>query len=82
MTESGRLDRLELKVDRLQEQAHQYHVELLSAVQKGNDLLEERVNDLESVTERHSSYFGMVLKELGLSGIITSWLSLKDYLGK
>lgn len=82
MTESGRLDRLELKVDRLQEQAHQYHVELLSAVQKGNDLLEERVNDLESVTERHSSYFGMVLKALGLSGIITSWLSLKDYLGK
>ncbi len=82
MTNEERLYRLENKVDKLQDQAHAYHLELLSCITKSNDAMDEEINNLKLTVDRHQSYFGLVLKALGLGGILTSWLSLKDLLHK
>lgn len=77
MTED-RLNRVELKLDRLQEQSHINHMEMLSCFQSAKDEAQEEINSLKMKVDRHESYFAMVLKALGLGGIITSWLSLRD----
>ncbi len=76
-----RFSRLEAKVDRLQDQAHQNHLELLSCISKANDAIDDEINALKLKTERHDSYFSGIVKVLGLGGAVSSWLAIKDLFG-
>ncbi len=79
MAESSRLDRLEIKLDTLQTQAHHNHLELLSCFRSANDELEEKIVNLEKTVERHGSYFSGLLKLIGLGGALSSWLAFRDF---
>lgn len=70
--------RLESKIERLQEATHENHLELLDLLRADKDAINKEITELKLTTQRHSGYFSMVLKALGLGGIVTSWLSLKD----
>ena len=80
--DGGRLDRLELKLDSLQSQSHQNHIELLSAISKKDAEVDDEISKINLKLERHDSYFTMVARSLGLGGVLAGWLSLKDIFGK
>lgn len=67
-------------MDKLQDQAHAYHLELLSCISKSNDAVDEELDNLKSTLQKHDSYFSALAKLAGLSSILAGWLSLKDIL--
>lgn len=76
-----RLNRLEDKLDRLQETQYDNHLELVSLVRTNQDITSQRLVDLEIKTIKHDGYFSMVVKALGAGGLISGWLGLKDLFG-
>ena len=71
-------ERLEAKVDRLQETTHENHLELLGILREDREAVNKEIVALKLTTERHSGYFSGIVKLLGLGGAISSWLAFRD----
>lgn len=78
MVESGRLDRLELKLDNLQSQSHQNHIELLSVISKRDAELDDEINAINLKLKEHDGHFGLMARLLGLGSILGGWVGLRD----
>ncbi len=79
MTNEERLNRLEGKLDRLQETSHSNHLELLECFQSDKEETMQEINVLKLKIDRHDGYFASIGKILGFGGLVSGWLALKDY---
>ena len=77
-----RFSLLEAKVYRLQDQAHQNHLELLQCFTNYKDEVDDEMHKVSLKLDRHDSYFSGMIKILGLGGALTSWLSIKEFFNK
>lgn len=77
--DSGRLDRLELKLDSLQSQSHQNHIELLSALSQRDAELDDEINAINLKLKEHDGHFGLMAKLLSAGSILGGWLGLKEF---
>lgn len=80
--ESSRLDRLELKLDSLQNQTHQNHVELLTVFRGSIDEVNEDIGAINLKIKEHDGHFALVARLLGLGSLVGGWLSIKEWFSK
>lgn len=73
-----RFSRLETKFDKLQDQVHQNHLELLQCFSKVKNDTDEEIGAINLKLKEHDGHFSMVTKLLGLGSIIGGWLGLRD----
>lgn len=79
MTQEERLGRVENKLDRLQEQVHENQLELLAQLREDREVTAKEYMEVKLTTQRHDEHFGMIAKVLGLGGLVSGWLGLKDF---
>lgn len=82
MTESQRLDRLESKVDKIQDQMHSNHLELLNCFNRSKDETDADIGAINLKLKEHDGHFSMVARLLGLGSILGGWISIKDWFSK
>lgn len=78
MAMEDRLNRLEVKVDKIQDQIHSNHLELLSCFQNSLGELEDKVDTNTLKIKEHDGHFSLFAKILGLGSILGGWLGLRD----
>lgn len=76
-----RFSRLEAKFDRLQDQAHANHLEILQCFNKAQDETDKEISAINLKLKEHDGHFSMVTRLLGLGSIIGGWISIKDWFG-
>ncbi len=81
-SDSARLDRVDNKLDRLQEQLHENHLEILGQIRSMSEDTMDEINALKLKVQQHDGHFSLFAKLLGGSSIIAGWLSVKDLFHK
>jgi hypothetical protein len=78
VTQDERLGRLEGKIDRLQEQTHEYQLEVLSVLKKDKEDTNQELTEMKLKIKEHDGHFATVIKVLGLGSLVSGWIALKD----